>query len=664
MHMDNLNYVVYHYEFDFQFLDPDYESKSLIHRILSSDLSESEKIDLLNEIYQIAKNYVKDYVDKRGHKWTYQSDILEELAEEIAWYSLRDKIIERAKRLEREGYIEKAIELYEFAEEAKEAERLKKRLVDFKVEVPSKLTANEKQNLKIVIKALKAVYDLKIEFKAQNVKIYKNGKEADHYTIPAIVKYSIHEESFEIVPLKAGTHTINVNFNFDDQTVTKSITLNVSEVIEEAKEIGLIEEVEPGTPGAVVLPDGRFITSPVDTQVYVGSSTVSNFPSQLLSKYEPIQLLGEGGFAKVFKCRRKKDGIIVAVKIPEESEEAGKSFIEEIASWKKLKHINIVQLYDYNALPYPHIEMEPCDFTLKELTNLTLKEKLKIACRIADALSYAHSKGIVHGDLKPSNVLIKRVGDQIIPKLTDWGMGYTPAYSPPEVAIGGFKPDEQADVWSFGVILYELVTGVNPFQGEDEIETLDRIAELNPDLTPLGILKPIVTKCLERDKRRRYKSMIDVRKDLANLNVSTLSNLFSKSKSKKERIQTSIEIVATYITSNEFEKAEKRIDSLLKHKYITPQAHEVYRTLIEILTAEKLSLSFLDSKFKHILEILPEFRKEFEEDEYIGKLLRKIIAHRKGACEIIRRDDEEFDTIKNIVCMRVLDILGKIACEI
>jgi len=308
--------------------------------------------------------------------------------------------------------------------------------------------------------------------------------------------------------------------------------------------------------------------------------------------------------------------------------------------------------------------MELCDFTLKELTNLTLKERLKIACRIADALSYAHSKGIVHGDLKPSNVLIKRVGDQTILKLTDWGMGYTPAYSPPEVAIERFKPDEQADVWSFGVILYELVTGVNPFQGEDEIETLDKIAELNPDLTPLGILKPIIAKCLERDREKRYKSMIEVRKDLANLNVSTLSNLFSRSKSKEEMIQTAVEIVETYITSNEFEKAEKRIDSLLKYRFITPQAHEVYRTLIEILTAEELSLSFLDSKFKHILEILPEYRKEFEEDEYIGKLLRKIMAYRKGACEIIRKDEDEFDTIKNVFCMRVLDLLGKIACEI
>ena len=95
------------------YLELSFKPKPLIHKILSSNLDESKKIDLLNEIYKIAKEYVKDL-----EEWyeKYQSDILMEIAIEIAWYSLRDKMVERAKKLEEKGYMEKATELYEFAE--------------------------------------------------------------------------------------------------------------------------------------------------------------------------------------------------------------------------------------------------------------------------------------------------------------------------------------------------------------------------------------------------------------------------------------------------------------------------------------------------------------------------------------------------------------------
>ncbi len=395
------------------------------------------------------------------------------------------------------------------------------------------------------------------------------------------------------------------------------------------------------------------------------ANTLPEFPSQLLSKYEPLELLGEGGFSLVFKCKRKKDGKLVAVKIPKEegAEETGKSFIEEIANWKKLKHINVVELFDYNVLPYPYMEIELCDSTLKEL-SLTFKDKMRIACRIADALSYAHSKGIVHGDLKPSNVLIKRVGSEIIPKLTDWGLGFTPAYSPPEVVLGEQEPDEQADVWSFGVVLYELSTGTNPFQGEDEIETIDRIVELEPDLSSLGFLKPIVAKCLEKDRNKRYKSMIEVRRDLANLNLSTLSNQFSRSKSKLEKVQTSVEIINTYLSIGDFDKAKKRVDSLVKYNFLPHLFHEVYKTIIDLLLMDSIPLSTLELKYKYIIQLIPEkYRAEFENDEYIGRLINAIFVHFKGENIVFRKNDDEYHKIKNVFCIRLLDKLGEIAMK-
>ncbi len=617
---------------------PDYISDvSLIHKILSSDLAEEKKIKYINRICIIYKD---------------NCDILAELAEEIAWYALRDKIAERAKRLEEKGYIEKAIELYETADKLDEAERLRKNLVNVEIEYPSKLEMGERGKIKVRVDNKVAVYDLKIEFKARNIKIYKDGQEIDSFTVESIPKYSTHEESFEIVPLKPGISTISASLTFTafydtpptTKTVEKLITIRVPEPIDVAKK-PIKEEISP---------------MPITTD-----AITSNFPSQLLSKYEPLELLGEGGFSLVFKCKRKSDGKLVAVKIPkeEEAEETGKSFIEEIANWKKLKHINIVELQDYNVLPYPYIEMELCDCTLMDV-SLTFKEKLKVAYRIADALSYAHSRGVIHGDLKPSNVLIRRIGDEVIPKLSDWGMGYTLAYAPPEIILNELKPDEQTDIWSFGVLLYELVTGVNPFQGEDDIETMDRIVETDPDLSPLGMLKPIVAKCLEKDRNKRYKSMMEVRRDLANLNVSTLSDIFSRSKSRREKVRTSMEIINTYISIGDFDKAEKRMESLIKYKFLPHIFHEIYKTIMEILLMDTIPLDTLELKYRHIIQLIPEkYRAEFENDEHIGGLIRMLSAHFGGDDVVFDSENDEYHKIKNVFCIRLLDRLGEIAMK-
>jgi serine/threonine protein kinase len=248
----------------------------------------------------------------------------------------------------------------------------------------------------------------------------------------------------------------------------------------------------------------------------------------------------------------------------------------------------------------------------------------------------------------------------VIPKLTDWGMGYTLAYAPPEVVIGGEKPDEQADIWSLGVILYELIMGYNPFQGEDDIETMERIMDLDPDMRNLGTLREIVEKCLQKDKEKRYRSMIDVKRDLASLNITYLSSMLS-SIDVREKRESAVEIVSVYVASRDFEKAEKRVKFLARCKYISPNAHEVYRTVFEILKAEELSLNDVKMKYYHILNLMPDYKDLFEKDENVGLLLKKILLAIGNVQDKLKHGDTYFDLIKNVFCNRIIDLLGEIS---
>jgi hypothetical protein len=155
--------------------------------------------------------------------------------------------------------------------------------------------------------------------------------------------------------------------------------------------------------------------------------SMPEFPIRLLKKYEPIELLGKGGFALVFKAKRKEDGKITALKIPKLDDKAGKAFLNEVNVWLSLNHKNIVSLIDANVIPFPYLELEFIDGAefngkiIKSVNELPkpLKEDiaLKIIKGIAEGLKYAHSKNIIHADLKPANILIAKDFEA---KITDW----------------------------------------------------------------------------------------------------------------------------------------------------------------------------------------------------------------------------------------------------
>jgi len=266
-------------------------------------------------------------------------------------------------------------------------------------------------------------------------------------------------------------------------------------------------------------------------------SEIKDFPEELLTEYEPLEFLGEGGFAKVFKARRRKDGRIVTLKIPRIDKKTSKYFIKEVSAWYNLHHKNIVKLYKADILPLPYLEMEYVEGINLDgeiIRNLDDYEKpvgenlaLKLIKGIAEGLKHAHSKGIYHLDLKPLNVLLK--GD-LTPKITDWGLAKIGARSSTVTATGALtllyaapeqldedtygSPDHRTDIYQLGLIFYELLTGKLPYSGMTPAVIMGKV--LNPDVKPkppsaidpkLAKYDGIFEKLLAKRKKNRYQNI-------------------------------------------------------------------------------------------------------------------------------------------------------------
>ncbi len=218
-------------------------------------------------------------------------------------------------------------------------------------------------------------------------------------------------------------------------------------------------------------------------------------PGQMLGPYRIINQIGEGGMATVYKAYQPSMDRNVAIKVlPSklaESSEFTQRFQQEARIIAKLEHPHILPVFDYgenNGVTY---------FVMRYLDAGTLREKMetgrplpldeidRLFTQLADALSYAHSNGIIHRDLKPSNALIDLQGNLFLtdfgiakllesasPRLTqtDAIMG-TPAYISPEQAMA-IQVDQRSDIYSLGIILYEMVTGRVPFVAETPLAVI------------------------------------------------------------------------------------------------------------------------------------------------------------------------------------------------
>jgi Tol biopolymer transport system component/predicted Ser/Thr protein kinase len=249
-----------------------------------------------------------------------------------------------------------------------------------------------------------------------------------------------------------------------------------------------------------------------------------------LGSYEITALLGKGGMGEVYRARDTRVERDVAIKVS--TEQFGERFSREAQAIAALNHPNICTLYDIGPdyLVMEFVEGEP------PRGPLPLETALDYARQIAAALEAAHDKGIVHRDLKPGNIIITPQGTI---KVLDFGLAKvvsatasgaltensptfsmastqagvilgTAAYMAPEQARG-MAVDKRADIWAFGVVLYEMITGRRLFQGDDLTETLAAVVRDKPDLSAVpAAVRRLLEKCLEKDPKKRLRDISGV----------------------------------------------------------------------------------------------------------------------------------------------------------
>jgi serine/threonine-protein kinase len=294
-----------------------------------------------------------------------------------------------------------------------------------------------------------------------------------------------------------------------------------------------------GSCAAVLSSEGQppvSFTKTLETPVYALSKD-----SSIAGKYRIIEEIGRGGMGVVYKAEDIKLKRPVALKfLPYQwvsDQDARERFIQEARAASALDHPNICNIYEIGEAEYDRMYIAMAFYDGESLREkikhgpLKLEEALGIAIQAATGMAKAHQKGIVHRDIKPANLLVTSDG---VVKVVDFGLAKlsgqvkltregttvgTVAYMSPEQAKGE-AVDLRTDIWSLGVVLYEMLSGVLPFKGDYE-QTLihsilqlepERVAKLRKDL-PLG-LENIIFKALAKKPPDRYQSMDELLEDL------------------------------------------------------------------------------------------------------------------------------------------------------
>ncbi len=266
-----------------------------------------------------------------------------------------------------------------------------------------------------------------------------------------------------------------------------------------------------------------------------------------ISHYKILEKLGEGGMGVVYKAQDTKLDRIVALKFLPKSllcdEESKQRFANEAKAASALDHPNICTVFEIDEvedecfISMAYIEGQNLKQRI-ELTPLKIDEAIDLAIQVADGLQQAHEKGIVHRDIKSGNIMITSKGQAKImdfglaklagqTRLTKTGatMGTMPYMSPEQAK--GEKTDQRTDIWSLGVVLYEIVTGQLPFKSEYEQAVIYSIMNEEPEpMTGLrtGVpmeLERIVSKALEKKKDDRYQHVEEMLVDLRRLKRDT-----------------------------------------------------------------------------------------------------------------------------------------------
>jgi serine/threonine protein kinase/Tol biopolymer transport system component len=352
-----------------------------------------------------------------------------------------------------------------------------------------------------------------------------------------------------------------------------------------------------------------------------------------LAHYEITSQLGKGGMGEVYRAKDRKLGRDVAVKVlPEEfARDADRvaRFQREAKLLASLNHPNIAAIHGLeesggtNFLILELVEGETLADQIKR-GPIPVEESLKLALQIAEALEAAHEKGVIHRDLKPANIKVTPDGKV---KVLDFGLAKafageqsdlnlsnsptltrsptlsdmatqqgvilgTAAYMSPEQAKGK-TVDKRADIWAFGAVLFEMLTGQAAFQGEDVTEILASVVKggANLDLLPVNLhprVREVIIRCLQKDLRRRYSGITDARYEIEQA-LADPGGVLAQPQTLAER-QSKWRLVLPWVTAAVVVAAIIVGLTVWKLKPIPPpEPHQVTRFFYELPKDQQLS---------------------------------------------------------------------------
>lgn len=284
--------------------------------------------------------------------------------------------------------------------------------------------------------------------------------------------------------------------------------------------------------------------------------------AQCIGAYQILEIIGSGGMGIVYKVRHKGAGTILAMKVLKQELTADpinvKRFQQELKTASLINHPNVLPVFDSGVTDSgsPYLVMEYLDgYTLEEILEeegfLDLERFIHIFSQVCDALAVAHEKRIIHRDLKPSNIMITASDcDFDLVKVLDFGIARvfqksakdgarltqlgdvlgSPLYMSPEQCLSQ-KLDERSDIYALGAVMYEALTGIAPFAGDNAVEII--MAHLQKRPAPMNVVRPdfnipaelenLVFNCLEKEVSLRPERLQDVAAELQRMSQSLKS---------------------------------------------------------------------------------------------------------------------------------------------
>ncbi|HXY06684.1 MAG TPA: protein kinase [Terriglobales bacterium] len=324
-----------------------------------------------------------------------------------------------------------------------------------------------------------------------------------------------------------------------------------------------------------------------------------------LGKYDILEVIGRGGMGVVYKAIDRALGRLVAIKMmtvgSADDPELLKRFYREAQSAGKLQHPNIVTIYDLgdqDGNPYMVMEFlagESLASMISARRTIPLDQKLHILIQICSALGYAHQRGVVHRDIKPANAMVLK--DMTV-KIVDFGiarignervtrpgqlMGSIQYMSPEQISAS--HVDARTDIFSVGVLLYQLLTYALPFDGKDNGAVLLKIIHEPPP--PLSAylstypeeLDRIVARALAKKREERYATADDLEFDLTRI----------REELKREKVSEYVKSIEDLIANSQWNQAKEHISNILKIDRQNTYAKDLLRTIQQRIQAQQRS---------------------------------------------------------------------------